>query len=96
MFYARYGAQNHNALATGHMGRGHYGLLLILDERAYFGILTWEQMLIQAKKDERWQRRNHGLRRKTRTRKNERTVLKGQNLSIYSIQWCQNVFLDSS
>ena len=53
--YARYGAisfsvnQNHNALAIGHMGRGHYGLLLSLDKQAYFRISTWKQMLIQAK-----------------------------------------------
>ena len=55
LFYARYGAicfsvnQNHNALAIGHMGRGHYGLLLSLDKQASFGISTWKQMLIQAK-----------------------------------------------
>ena len=39
----------HNALATGHMGRGHYGWLLSLDKRASFGISTWKQMLIQIK-----------------------------------------------
>ena len=55
LFYARYGAirfsvnQNHNALAIGHMGRGHYGLLLSLDKQASFGVSTWKQMLIQAK-----------------------------------------------
>ena len=55
LFYTRYGAirfsvnQNHNALAIGHMGRGHYGLLLSFDEQASFGISTWKQMLIQAK-----------------------------------------------
>ena len=53
--YARYGAirfsvnQNHNALAIGHMGRGHYGLLLSLDKQVSFGISTLKQMLIQAK-----------------------------------------------
>ena len=33
------------------MGRGHYDWLFSLDKRAYFGILMWKQMLIQAKKD---------------------------------------------
>ena len=32
-------------------GRGHYDWIFSLDKRAYFGILTWKQMLIQAKKD---------------------------------------------
>ena len=46
LFYARYRAirfsvnQNHNALAIGHMGRGHYGFLLSLDKQASFGIST--------------------------------------------------------
>ena len=50
LFYARYGAQNHNALATGHMGRGHYDWPFSLDKRASFGILTWNKCWFRLKR----------------------------------------------
>ena len=40
--------------------------------------------------------KNHLLHRKTRTWKIRDKFWKGQNLSIYSINWYQNVFLESS